>query len=102
MPGLLLEALQHKAPLESEGKRGALCISGSRMGPPPPSSTNDTYSRTRTVCGCSEPACWSIETEKPLLPSEQAGMDTRVTVCGIRVPGDSGSSWSITGVTTVW
>lgn len=39
-----------------------------------------THSRTRTVRGCSVPQPWSMETEKPRLPSEQAGMETRVTV----------------------
>lgn len=47
---------------------------------------------------------WSIATEKPrplhpLLPSPEAGMDTSVTVCGIRECGESGSD---TGVTMVW
>lgn len=47
---------------------------------------------------------WSMATEKPrplrpLLPSASAGMDTSVTVWGIREHGESGSE---TGVTMVW
>lgn len=43
-----------------------------------------------------------METEKPRLPSEQAGMETSVTVCGMREAGESGRICSMTGVTTIW
>lgn len=61
-----------------------------------------THSRTRTVRECSVPQPWSMETEKPRLPSEQAGMETSVTVCGMREAGESGRICSMTGVTTIW
>lgn len=48
------------------------------------------------------PQPWSMETEKPRLPSEQAGMETSVTVCGMREAGESGRICSMTGVTTIW
>ncbi len=63
-----------------------------------------THPETLTVCVCSglKPLgleAWSMDTERPRLPSVEAGMDTSVTVWGILEQGESGR---VTGVTIVW
>lgn len=77
------------------------------VGSPTPGPSDPTHPCTRTVWVCSEPQpgvpCGgSIDTDRPRLPCAEAGMETRVTVWGRWVPGEAGSTCSMTGVTTVW